>query len=118
MSQGRGRLQMLDPATVKSIVQDGGLAGLVILLVYMGVSQFINARAANSKNYPARDVKHDANQGELREIKTMIEANGRNRERERGEDREWLDDRLDHIEEALRRMETIGEVLKDRQSRS
>lgn len=111
---------MLDPATVKSILQDGGLAGLVILLVYMGVSQFINARAGQSKNYPARDVKHDANQGELREIKTMIEANGRNRERERAEDRERMEQMFERIEDkfddVIRDQVAIKTILNIRQT--
>lgn len=93
---------MPDAEIIKTL---GPGLGVLVMLVYMGLQAFLGSKGRDSA-YPARDEKHDANQGELREIKTMIEAGFRN-----------VDRRFDKSDDKQDEMHRLGEIIKDRTER-
>lgn len=93
---------MPDATTINAL---GPVLGFLAVVFGLGVQAFLGARGKNSA-YPARDEKHDANQGEMREIKTMIEAGFRN-----------MDRRFDKIDDKQDEMHMLGVVIKDRTER-
>lgn len=93
---------MPDATTINAL---GPVLGFLAVVLGLGVQAFLGARGKNSA-YPARDEKHDANQGAMREVQQMITSGFSN-----------MDRRMDKIEDKLDDMHMLGEIIKDRTDR-
>lgn len=100
---------MLDAALITEL---GPGLGFLAVLAYLAFQAFFGARGNNSA-YPPRDEKHDDNQRVLSEVQTQLAAGFGKIGRAQDE----ISDRMKRMEDRLGRMETLGEVIKDRTER-
>lgn len=104
---------MPDAAIITAL---GPVFGFIAVLCWFAFQAFFGARGANSA-YPKRDEKHDANQGEFRELKTMLEAMDRNHERRHDTGMGRIENMHNEGMRHTDRIELKLEAIKDRLDR-